>query len=315
MLFTQGGTGTTPGYSALDLRRSQIVGPIQEGVYAAGDYQVTQRAAGGAARFVDVAAGGGAFAVVQGDALTGQGLYVVGPHSSAVITEAIATPDVTNPRIDIAVLEVFDNTLDASGLNIARVRIIAGTPTAGTTLNSRAGVAALPGSALLLADILVTANAVSVSNTQIRDRRKWARGAHHTILRSSADYMTTSGSTVEVDATNLKPRIECSGVPLRVSVGGWIACSAAFAIVIVPMVDGTQQVSSQRSHVPTASGSSAALSHAWTLTPVAGSHLLSVGWNTSGGTATMKASGPDGLWFAVEELIRQDRSNGVTTSG
>lgn len=128
-LVTQQGIGTTPGYDAIDLRRMGI-GDYQEGVMEDLSYMVVQRAAGGAAMFVDIGANAapsanGVAAYVQGDAVTGQGLYPVPAHT-AVITEAITTAHATLPRIDIVVLEILDNVHDASGSNLARVRVIAG---------------------------------------------------------------------------------------------------------------------------------------------------------------------------------------------
>jgi len=267
---------------------------------------------------VDIAAGSGAFAAVQGDSVTGQGLYVVGPHSAAVITEPIATPNVSNPRIDQVVLEVFDNTLDASGLNIARVRVIAGTPTAGTTLSSRAGVAALPASALLLADILVTAGATSVSNTQIRDRRKWARGAFRVITRTTneaggADYAVTA-TPGNLDATNLTPRIECSGVPLRIALTGQLFSSAGADVTIALQMDGvTVQVVAVDSVSSTLRQTLAA---AAVIIPPPGSHTFNFRVNTNTNTMTVIANGATNpLTASFEELVRQNATNASVTSG
>src|SRR5262245_29233838 len=88
-LFTQAGTGASPGYDAIDHRRAWSAG-LQEGVYSAGAFEVTQRGLG-ANLSVDIAASThehGIAALVQGDAISGQGLYTVAPHSG-VINEAI----------------------------------------------------------------------------------------------------------------------------------------------------------------------------------------------------------------------------------
>jgi hypothetical protein len=112
-------------------------------------------------------------AYVRGDAVAHQGLYKIPPHAST-INETITTANATNPRIDQVVLEVLDNQHDASGSNLARVRVIAGTASAGATLDNRTGAAALPSSALLLADVLVAANDTSISDSEIRDRRSFS---------------------------------------------------------------------------------------------------------------------------------------------
>jgi hypothetical protein len=87
-------------------------------------------------------------------------LYPVPPHS-AVINETITAAHASLPRVDAVILELQDNTHDASGGNLARTRVVAGTATAGATLdNARDGShggATIPSNALHLADILVGA--------------------------------------------------------------------------------------------------------------------------------------------------------------
>jgi hypothetical protein len=125
---------------------------------------------------VDIAASTGAGAVVQGDAVTQQGRYVIPPHS-AVINETISTADATNPRIDSVILEMKDSAHDASGLNQSQTRVLTGTPTGGVTLEAPgASPAALPSSALLLAYVLVGAAAASITNANIKDMRPKRRG-------------------------------------------------------------------------------------------------------------------------------------------
>jgi hypothetical protein len=319
VLFTQQGIGTTPGYSALDLRRSEIVGPVQEGVYAAGDFMVTQRALGGPGMFVDIAAGVPSFAAVQGDSVSGQGLYIVAPHSAAVITEAIAAADPTNPRIDIVILEVQDNVHDASGGNIARTRVVTGTPTAGATLTNRAGVATLPGSALLLADVLVTAAASNVANTQIRDRRKWARGAFTRIPGNLGGSATTAvamtGSTVVNAAFSV--RMECSGLPIRVQFYARAFHSAVGGHVdFMTAVDGTLQNVLHRHTNAATNQNFAGVVMEDTIVPAAGSHTIAAVWGTpSGATATITLASGDGPMMVVEEMVRQVTANNTVTSG
>jgi len=171
-VWTQTGTGTSPGYDAIDVRRGFDSPETGEGVETYGTYRVSQRGAG-ANMSVDISMDG--FAYVRGDAVAHQAPYRIAPHS-ATINEAIATADATNPRVDQVVLRVFDTTHDASGSNNAQVQVLAGTPTAGATLDNRNGVAALPSSAILLADILVAATDTAISDAEIRDRRPFVCG-------------------------------------------------------------------------------------------------------------------------------------------
>ena len=179
--FTQLGVGTSPGYDAIDLRRAYGVG-LSEAPRSMGSYTVGQRGAG-ANMSVDIAASTGLGVVVQGDTVTAQGLYPVPPHS-AVINEAIATADATNPRIDSVILELKDSVHDASGLNQAQTRVLTGTPTGGVTNEAPgASPAALPNSAILLAYVQVDAAVGSIVTAKIKDMRPKKRG-----------YILTAGS-------------------------------------------------------------------------------------------------------------------------
>lgn len=170
--MTQAGVGTSPGFDAIDVRR-MVAAEQGEGVQTYESFRVRQRAAGGPGMFVDIGMDVEAF--VRGDAVALQGLYTVAPHS-ALITEAVPAADPTNPRIDQVVLELKDTTHDASGSNLAQTRVAAGTPTGGATLDNRSGAAALPSSAILLADFLVPALATTVVDANIRDRRPFTVG-------------------------------------------------------------------------------------------------------------------------------------------
>jgi hypothetical protein len=284
---------------------------------ACADFMVTQRAAG-ANMSVDVNMPAGGFAYVQGDTINGQGLYTVPVHSSN-INEVIAGSDPTNPRVDQIILEIQDNVLDASAGNDARTRVVQGTPTGGATLANRSGAAALPGSALLLADVLVGAAVTSVGNAVVRDRRKWARGAFLRIVRTAGNYTTTSGSLVEIDATNLKPRIECSGAPLRVSLLGYAFSSGGNLIGCGLFLDGAgvDSTTNITNVNTTAANEALPIGYAYVTTPAAGSHLLSPTYTDTTGlnTVTLNATAASPLVFVVEELVRQNAVNNTVTSG
>jgi hypothetical protein len=315
-LFTQQGTGTTPGYSALDDRRSNS-GALQEGVLNASDFMVVQRGAG-ANLSVDIGMPAGGFAYVQGDTINGQALYCVPVHS-ATINEVVTTADITNPRIDQVILEVLDNVLDASGNNLARTRIVAGTATGGATLANRTGAAALPGSALLLADLLVTAGGTSVSNTQIRDRRKWARGAYLRIARTAGNYTTTATTLTEIDTTNLKPRLEFSGVPVAITMEALTNHSVANTSVVLGLfLDGAAIDSTAVLGVgvnPTAGNTIGNLLR-YVAAPTAGSHTVSPTYaGGAAGTSTIVAIAAQPLIFTVEEVLRANTANNSVTTG
>lgn len=145
---------------ALDLRR--YLGSLisTEGVRTSSDLAVSQRAAG-ANMSVDVAAG---TAVIQDDHASGGGFY----HGVWTATEnlVITAAHATLPRVDRIVALVKDMHLgDAS--NAVELAVIDGTPTAGATLSNLNGAAAVPSSALLLANVLVAAADTSITNAEI----------------------------------------------------------------------------------------------------------------------------------------------------
>ena len=323
-LYTQQGTGTTPGYAALDDRRASS-GALQEGVYgtstlvsaggvsnvAAADFMVTQRAAG-ANLSVDINMPAGGFAYVQGDTISGQGLYCVPVHA-ANINEAIAAADPSNPRVDQVILEVQDNVLDASGGNLARTRVLTGTPTAGATLTNRLGAAALPGSALLLADVLVGAGAASVGNTVIRDRRKWARGAFSGQIVTSGNQSDGTGTFTAW--AGVSSSLECSGVPVCVTFNAIASNNTAGgAAVSSVMLDGSAQGTLGQC-LPSTSVA-VDCGYVYEFTPIAGRHTFQPAIARAvGGTATFAAVAGSPMNFIVEEKTRQNASNnnGVTT--
>lgn len=316
---TQQGTGTTPGYSAIDLRRAFLEG-AQEGVVAittaeADGWMCVQRSAG-ANNQVEIKANV-ACARVQGDSVTQQGLYTVAPHS-AVILETITAADATNPRIDQVILEVLDNVHDASGSSLARVRVLAGLATAAADLTNRLGAAALPGNALRLADLLIPANTggtVTLSNTSIRDRRPWARGAYKSYAETVT--RTTTVSVAEITAT--RSRVECSGVPVSLTftstlehntAGGY---TTAALYVDGALVGGLTNLIRTR-HTSAAHPQSVAVVVVYA--PAAGSHMFGFGIGTNVGTTTMLPLGTtEQTTLVIEEVVRQQVANNSVTSG
>lgn len=136
---------------------------VAEGIGAAGDFLVAQRAAG-ANMSVDVAAGS---CWIRGDDnATLQPTYRY--REAAVTNLAISAADPTNPRKDIVVAEILDSTF-AGVSKLGRLRAITGTP-AGSPVEP-----ALPNNALKLAMIDVPALDTSIENAQITDKRVRAR--------------------------------------------------------------------------------------------------------------------------------------------
>jgi hypothetical protein len=263
---------------------------------------------------VDINMPTGGFAWVQGDTINGQGLYGVPVHASN-INESIAASDATNPRVDQVILEVQDNVLDASGGNQARIRVLTGTPSPGTTLTTRAGASSLPGNALLLADILVPNSSSNVPNSNIRDRRKWARGGLARAVRTAGDLTTTSASFVQVSAA-LQLRVECSGVPTRIKLRGRWQTTGSY-VALKPIIDGAGDGTVTDFYAVSISGSGndAALNAEYEFNPAAGSHLVEFYWRAGTGTATLNANTTTPAVFTVEEIVKQNSANNTVTTG
>lgn len=309
--FLQLGPGASASYGAIDLRRAGGAG-LQEGVLA-----TTVSAVGGAYKvtlssgmILTIAASTLDGALVQGDTISAQGLYFVPPHSTA-ITETVTAAHATLPRLDKVVLEILDANHDGGGSNLARTRIIAGTATAGTTLDNgndgSHGAPSLPSSALLLADVLVPAAAASILAANIRDRRKWALGAQRVINRVTSDYTVTGTSLALVDSTNIQPRLECSGVPLIIKTHMQVEHSAAvlsrFAVFSDAAVMTGLGTAPEWPWDPGANRLSG-INPNWDYTPAAGSHLLGLAVRTTSGTLTIRANSTNGTQFSVREDIR-----------
>lgn len=289
--------------------------PIQEGVVANTDYptplKVTQRGAG-ANMSVDVASGPG---WVKGDASARSGLYHV--HNQGVVNVPVAANASGSPRIDQIVLHIYDTVdIAGSGTDTPALEIVQGTATGGATLDNRSGAAALPANAIRLADVLVANGAASILDASIRDRRPWAHGAYFVSNQiAGADYSISSTTFAELDATNLKKRIECSGRPLKVRFAAdqYLGSAANQAGIFRPTVDGASAVGQTEGY--TTSGGSAAsgygaISAEWTIVPSAGSHLIAIQAKTNiAGTTTVQRGTDYGVYFEIEELPKVSATN------
>lgn len=289
---------------------------VQPGVFGGLDFACV----GTGGMNVLVAAG---FAWVAGTASSGQGIYGVRNNGSFTIT--IPAADSSNPRLDQIVLRVYDAN-EGGGSGTSGVEVIQGTPVSGTTLDSNSSSrAALPANCLRLADVLVAAGSTSVVST-VRDRRPFARGFFRNIVRNSADYVLATTAVASIDATNLRMRVECTGVPLRITLQ-----SPYFEVASKPRnvtfgfdLDGVAQLWAQYSTAHeifgTPSGSPAgnygryAVYAQYTYTPTAGSHVFTPIWQQGVGASVigLAATVTFPLRFTIEELMRQDQHNGAS---
>jgi hypothetical protein len=297
----------------LDTALGRVLGGLQEGVIDAGSYMVTQ-ASGGASTTVDVASHVGTGAYVQDDSVGGQALYYVAP-TVAKTPVTIAAAHLTLPRVDAVVVSL-------AGV----VSIVAGTATAGATLNNARdgshGGAGVPANALHLADLLVAPASTAIDNTMIRDRRKWARGAYAVASGYGGGLPpyggVTSSATLSEIAAALALRVECSGAPIKARlIASWGAFAADKTILFDLFVDGAATQGSGGYRDTSAAADSNYVALEWDITPPAGSHVFTPAFASPDGTTTVAVPEftSQVVTFTVEETVRQQTANNAVTSG
>ena len=300
------------GYDAIDDRRQWGVGR-QEGATAPLAYKVTQRSEG-ANLSVDVACNEGHF-LVQGDDEDWQDLYLIPATALKANLDLEDPPDITNPRVDQVVLEAHDDVYyGADGSTRGRVYVLTGIPTAGADVVDSAeyesSKAPLPDSTARLAEFIVDADAESIVDADIRDRRAWASGAYSYInLTSGGPFSRTSATPVEM-TSDLRVRLECSGRPLRMSLilPHTAAASGTFGGRVVAWVDG-ETVDGYNGDMRGADIDSLHVSRE--VEPSAGSHEFTWAFQGNGSAAfTVQCGAGYHIQAIVEEILRPNASNG-----
>lgn len=171
------------GYGAEQSRRAWFVDYLSTGgVINAGDLLVSV----GSGLSVNVAVGQ---VLIPGTSSTTQGLYFGQNMSTTNLT--LATANGTNPRIDMICATVQDSAY-AGANDLWELQAVTGTPTSGATLSNLSGAPALPVSSLLIAYVLVPANAVSLTSGDLLDERIRAQqnSPIGQLFTSSGTYLT-----------------------------------------------------------------------------------------------------------------------------
>lgn len=147
---------------AVDLRRILGVAIASEGVASDTDLKASQRAAG-ANMSVDVAPGQG---YIKDDHVSANAGGFYWAKYDAIENLVIAAADPTNPRVDRVGIRIRDAYL-GDAANDWTLQVLAGTPSAGANLTNLTGAQAIPGSWLLLANVLVGAAVTSITDANI----------------------------------------------------------------------------------------------------------------------------------------------------
>lgn len=122
------------------------------------------------------------FAVVQGSAAANSGAYIGTLDATATLT--CATADLVNPRIDSVIVQFVDN---GNNTSTATVNIQTGTPA------SSPSPPTLPANSLLLCNITVNANAVSLTSGNLADQRTFLAAAGGITPVSNSSFYPTTG--------------------------------------------------------------------------------------------------------------------------
>lgn len=164
------------------------------GVVGAADMTVTAAAG----MTVSVSLG---LAIVRGTQQGDQGVYVTSNDAAKSLT--ISASDATNPRKDLIVTRVKDNQYGIAG-DTGPLEVVAGTPTAGLTAGNATGRPTPPENALVLAEVLVPAAAVSSASFTITDlrTRAYALGGVAVCTSTTRPNPATAGMTIHETDTN-----------------------------------------------------------------------------------------------------------------
>lgn len=283
----------------------------QEGVLDVTDFKVVPAGAGG--NRVDVMAGK---ALVKGDsglAALGitQGLYL--QINDALIANAVTfDPGGAQPRLDQVVLEVNDSSDLGSAGEAPRIYVLKGAEVGGTTLDNgytNGSAAALPANTLRLADRLAPAGTNTLVATDLRDRRKWARGARALAQTATGAHSLTATTLAQVDAA-LPQRVECSGAPVVIEFTSpivQVAAATAITWRFVPTVDGTDVMGAPDNWQGQSNnnGIYAPEVMRFVTTPAAGSRLFDLKYLVIGGNVNLQGKAQ----FSVLEDLRPLTNN------
>ena len=250
---------------------------------------------------VDVAAG---IALVTGSSLLAQGVYVFA--NDAVVNLAIATANATNPRRDLVIAQVRDNTSDGGGSNDARLAVVTGTPAASPV------DPAIPAGCLVVARVAVAAAATSIVNANITALAGLARGSAWNQSWGVIAYAekTTNQSTITsaIDITGLS--VTWTAIPsrrYRISFYCNVLSTVFNDNLIVQIFDGTTPGGSEVSRgsiVPGLASYGVSLPASTVQTGLSGSQTRRlVGVRNAGtGSMTFEASAAHPAWIMVEDI-------------
>lgn len=220
---------------------------------------------------------------------------------------------------DYAVIGV---EIDSSG----SITVVTGTSTA-TQLNTGSLIAtntpATTSGKLRVADLALWNNSgtynfsdhttTATQGTNWIDRRPWARGFQWVVEYTGGNFTTTGTSLAAISTAHAQGRVECSGVPLRVTVFAACNHSANNGVINAGLnKDGSGIGTILMQLTLPVAGDAMPFLLEYVDTPAAGSHLYAPTWDVASGTGTINATANTPFTFVIEELVRQNANNGVS---
>lgn len=301
----------TQKYSALrDRMVMEHSGSLQPGVFDNTDFRVTQRAAGPNLS-VDVALGS---AIVDANQPGNQGFYHIQNDSSVNVTTGAVAGHASLPRVDSVIVQIQDSTHGGASSDVPVLKILSGTPTSGATLDNRSGAPLIQPASVVLADILVPTGATTLTTSMIRDRRPWARGAFYGATRTAGDVSAPIASWASI-GSEFTARLELSGRPVKIGYNLRAQCGTAAADYVVRVLTNGSPANGSNSHdryTFVVANRQQECAATWIIpSPTPGSCLFSLQHQSPSAAVSLAANGSMPAEFYVEELARQNFSNGA----
>lgn len=267
----------------------------QGGVVGASDYAVTQN--GTPNMSVNIAGGapgsGGGIWVPGTTSIGVQGLYY--GYNDATVNLAVAASNPTNPRIDTPIAQVQDAAY-AGATNSFSLAMVTGTAAASPVAPS------LPASSLPLANLAIAANATTVVNANITDRRSQASlgmtqnhaslGGGGSVLIPGAQATASATYTLLGTPDQVSNVVMPAGGLMKIAYQAGYVCSGTVTIKAAIFLNGIQ--------LQYAAGFGASLS------------LSEATANPAAGRGAAISTGPNGLVFSTGISVANPPADATT---
>jgi hypothetical protein len=302
-----GPTRINEGWSKVDNTNLGHQDFLQAGVIASTDWSFT----------ANINSGTGA---LGSTGTTGGTAWLPDPVVSGALMRSVTTPATlsglapTTKPASGKYMTIGYELAPASWGTAATVSVVSGTEVV-TEAEALESSPAITAGRIRLRDVVVHNSSGTYSIVHERDRRPWARGFYYTSLLSP-NKETTGGALAVISASELGFRAECRSGLVRIRGWGSFRCSSAEVECELGIFLDGSALNYGAIYEPRFSSAHRAFTMLADLPlSVTGSRLLQLAWRVSGG-ATLTALGETGssagVFFSVEEIMRQNTNNGTS---